>query len=200
MMMVRALPGTEKKKWREGWGGKERKHTCKRNDLSSDHACDAPFAIAPPEQIRQPGPMRRQFPPSRASCALSVQRRQHAQQAPSLRLIVRLRPQLRDGICHVGAGGGDELAGEIGPLGDLVRECFGDGGGGEDACGRGGKVFGGDAVVEEGGEDFFLKGVSGGGGLKAGGGEDFTAIFGNFAIEAASGTVEEVREVIALSD
>lgn len=101
--------------------------------------------------------MRRQLSPSR-SCALPVvQRRQHAEEAPSLGLIMRLGPQHRDGIRDVGPRAGDGLASELGPLWDLVGEGLGDGRRGEDAVGW---VSGRSAVVEQGGEDLCRMWVS----------------------------------------
>lgn len=77
------------------------------------------------------------------------QRRQHAQQAPPLRPIVPLWPYRPD---QVGEMGRHALAREMRPVRDLVRECFGDGSGRENADGG---VRGREAVVEEGGEDLF---------------------------------------------
>lgn len=126
----------------------QKKRTSKGNNLRGHDTRDLIVAIAPPIQIRRAGPLRRHRPSSRHASRSTLalpQRRQQAQQAPAVRPIVRLRP---DGADQVGRG----LAGEMRPAGDLVRECFGDGGGGEDADGG---VRGREAVVEEGGEDFF---------------------------------------------
>lgn len=97
--------------------------------------------------------MRRHRTPSRARALARAQRRQHAQQAPPLRLIRRLRPQRRDGVSVEGPRARYGLPAEVGPLRDLVGECFRDGRGREDALLRGGVRERG-AVVEERGEDF----------------------------------------------
>lgn len=94
---------------------------------------------------------------ARAGALARVQWRQHAQQAPALGLLGRLRPHLRDRVGEVGPRGGDGLAAEVGPLRDLVGECLGEGGRGEDGG------------VEERGEDFFFW-VRGGCGRGGGGG------------------------------
>lgn len=77
--------------------------------------------------------------------------RQHERQAPALRLLRRLRVEFGDGVGEVRLDGGDRGAAEVRELGDLVGEHVADGGGLQDAVVRGG----GEAVVEEGGEDFW---------------------------------------------
>lgn len=75
---------------------------------------------------------------------------EHEGQAPALRLLGRLRVELRDGVGEVGLGGGDGVAAEVRELGDLVGEHLLDGLGLQDAGGG----LGGLAAVEEGGEEF----------------------------------------------
>ena len=70
---------------------------------------------------------------------------QEERQAPTLRLVVRLRIQLRQRITQLRLGRHDGLAPEVGHLGDLVREHLLDGLGFKD-LGPGGRVR---AVVEE---------------------------------------------------
>lgn len=123
-----------------------KRHTPKRQHLTRAQARNTPLPIAPPKQIRDPSPPRRIPTPPRRPLV----NRQHKAESPPLRLLRWLGIQRQYRVREVGFRGGDAFAAEVGELGDLVGEHFFDGGVGEDA----GLGCGGDAGVEEGGEDF----------------------------------------------
>jgi hypothetical protein len=93
-------------------------HIPKRNNLTRNNPTQPILPISPPKQIRQPSPPCGTPTPSRRA-------RVHVQeerQPPTLRLVVRLRIQLRQRIAELRLGRYDGLTREIRHLGDLVRE------------------------------------------------------------------------------
>lgn len=115
----------------------------KRHNLRGNHTRNAPLAIAPPEQVRNPRPPRR-VPPSASRPRFL---REHERQAPSLRRIACLGIEFRERVRLLRFRGWRGRAREVWELGDLVFEHVFDGLGFEDllVC-----LWGG-AVVEEGG-------------------------------------------------
>lgn len=135
---------------------------------------------------------------------------QHEGEAPALRLLRRLRVEFGDGVGELGLDGGDGVAAEVRELRDLVGEHLLDGLGLEDALVGGG----GEAVVEEGGEEFWggcggvevsfcvsWVGVGGGGWWRVCQGVGvLTAVFRGLGEAAGSGAVVGPSDVVAVDD
>ncbi len=174
------------------------KLTAKRQNLRRQNPRHPLLPITPPKQIRQPSPPRRIPPPP----GRPLTQRQHKRQPPPLRLLPRLRIQLRNIIRIQRFRPFNPLAAEIRKLRDLIREHLRDGFSGEDPCVGGGR----DAVVEERAEDLGVVGwaretaCAGGvvdGGVFGGGGDEGAAVG---VVAGADGIVGgplvHVREVV----